>query len=81
MKHLIALPLLVILAGCAAHRYEATYPVCQKLAQDEGKVIRWLDKNHRRVVASHWGKTDPEVAGMLARKWKIHLKRREAFCI
>jgi hypothetical protein len=81
MKHLLAIPLLVMLAGCAAHRYEASYPVCLKLAQENGKLIRWLAKNHRRVEASHWGKTDPEVADVLARKRALLHKRREAFCI
>jgi hypothetical protein len=43
--------------------------------------VRWLARNHRRVEASKKGKTDHEVAAVLARKRENRRERIEAFCI
>lgn len=81
MKHFLALPLLVMLAGCAAAGYEASYPTCNRLAAEDAKLIRWLAVHHREVEASGWGNRDPRVADILAQKRRLYAKRRAAFCI
>ena len=81
MRNLVVLVLLVGLAGCAGGRYEASYPTCLKLAQKDGKLIRWLAAHHRRVEAYKRGHPDPEVARILERKRELYRERLDAFCI
>lgn len=81
MRNLVLLALLVMLTACAGGRYDASYPACLKLAQEDAKLFRWLAARHRRVEAHRTGKHDAEVARIFARKRELYAERRAARCI
>lgn len=82
MRNLVLIALIVMLAGCGAGgRYSASYPTCQKLAQENAKLFRWLAAHHRRWEGVYWGREDGEVVRTIARKRELYNERRAARCI